>query len=549
MKTVKREKLLALALLFGLVSPSAHAYDIPYIGLSIKSTPAKISAPAPVNVPVVAAPPAAEPTKQTEETTPPAYVNLRSGLTDAELRNVVTDLEVNKEGDVVSFAGLVPARCAEDARVDYSFKDKVHAITISMPKCADEKAAAKPGESMVAVSGLLKKIKLKDESGKLVLRHFKAGDAASKNRTQDEDLLDNDGKVLAHKGASERESDKLASDKRESARKDLKRLSDLEIKVGKFCSSGDLESLSAELLAAKDLLGDVGTFMDKKQNEKLEKIKKEIASADSVEKVNELLESYKALAAEIGVDEEGAKEAYISKRFELMKASVDGYKSKEKSASEADKDIRGWASDLRATDSSVYRKRESEFAVAYAEVGTSAANAEKYDEAVDMYGKGKKYAKGSSHAKLDGQISKVYMEQFMACAKKDPTKTIECEKKFVEKSKNAADAASKTLKGLKGEGAEKEYADFVTEYGSLFGGGESQDVANFGTLHQQPGAVEKFKYQMLQEMAQKQQQAVQQQQMTMMQNQMRMMMGGGAMSTMSSPIAAASGGMLGMGLK
>jgi hypothetical protein len=545
MKTVKREKLLALALMFGLVSPAARA-EFTVGGY-------KFFAPATVEVekasaPVVAKPAEPEPTKPTEESVPPAYVNLKSGLNDSELREIVSDLEINKEGDVIGFAGLVPASCATDARVDYAFKDKVHAITISLPKC-DGKYVARAGEPMVALSSILKKIKLKDESGKLVLRHYKAGDAASKSRVQDEDLKGDDGKLITHKGSAEIEAEKLASAKKDEAKKKIEQLEDLEKKIDKFCKSEDIDSLSAELLKAKDLLGDVSSLIEKKQNDKLAKFKRELANADSVEKANELLESYKALANELGLDEEGAKEAYISKRFELMKASVDAYKTGEKTSREADSDIRTWAADLRTTDSSVYRKRKSEFGVAYAEVGTSAANAEKYDEAVDMYGKGKKYVDGKQNAQLDGQISKVYMEQFMSCAKKNPEKTIECEKKYVAKSKAAADAAGKTMKGLKGDDAASEYQAFMAEYAGVFGAGQEQDVAGFGPLQQQPGAVAKFKYQLLQEMAQKQQAAMQQQQMAAMQAQMRGMMGGAGMAAMASPMAAASGGMLGLGIK
>lgn len=544
MKTVKREKLLVLALMFGLVSPAAHAegsfFNIFY--------PPVEKAAAPVTVVKQVD---ADPTKPTPESEPAANVNKKSGVNDSELREIVSDLEVIKEGDKISFAGVMPERCAADARVDYTYDKavKAHAITVSFPACDEKFEPLKKGERTVAVSDVLKDIKLKDESGKILLRHFKAGDKRSKKRTTDEELKDGDDKALAHKGSAEIEAEKLAASKKDEAKKKVEKLEDLERKIDKFCKAEDIDSLSAELLAAKDLLGDVSSLIEKKQTDKLAKFKRDLANADSVEKANELLEAYKLLASELGTDEEGAKEAYIGKRFELMKGSVDAYKTGEKSSKEADSDIRGWAGDLRAMDSSIYRKRKSEFGVAYAEVGTSAANAEKYDEAVDMYGKGKKYVDGKQNAQLDGQISKVYMEQFMSCAKKNPAKTIECEKKYVAKSKAAADAAGKTMQGLKGDDAASEYQAFMAEYAGVFGAGQEQDVAGFGALQQTPGSVAKFKYQMLQEMAQKQQAQMQQQQMAAMQAQMQGMMGAGGMSAMASPMAAASGGMLGLGIK
>jgi len=551
MKNVKREKLLALALLFGLISPAAQA-EITLGGYKffapVTAEAERISAPA------VVAPKAAEaePVKPTPEAAPPENVYKKSGVFYSELKEIVSDLEVNKEGRVISFAGLIPESCAKDATVTnhgYDAASKTHAISILLPNC-EQSYVRKAGEPLVALSSVLKKIELADESGAVVLRTFKAGDAASKKRIQDEPLKDESGKAISYKGSAEIEAERLARVKQDEAKKKLEDLQDLERKIDKLCKADDIDSLSAELLKAKDLLGDVSSLIEKKQSDKLAKFKKDLANADTVEKATELLDAYKALAAELGTDEDGAKEAYIGKRFELMQASVDAYKAGEKNSKEADSDIRTWASDLRSTDSSAYRKRKTEFAAAYEQVGTSAANAEKYDEAVAMYGKGKKYVAGKQNAQLDGQISKVYMEQFMSCAKKDPSKTIECEKKFVAKSKAAADSAGKTLQGLKGDDATSDYQGFMAEYGGIFGAGQEQDVASFGTLHQQPGTVEKFKYQMLQEMAQKQQAALQQQQMAAMQKQMQGMMGAGGMSAMSSPMAAAApSGMLGLGIR
>ncbi|RZA08607.1 MAG: hypothetical protein EOP11_04350 [Proteobacteria bacterium] len=540
MKSMKREKLMVLALMFGLVSPAAHALEIPGIKFTWSNPEVeKVSAPA--SAPSVAP---ADPVKISEESIPPADVYRKSGMFEAELNEVVRDLEINKDGDVISFAGLIPKRCAADAGVDYVYDTvaKAHAITIRLPAC-DKLTSRKDGEELISLSGLLGKKKLKDESGKVVLRTYKAGDAASKNRVQDEPLKDG-AKLVTHMGSAEIEAERLAAAKRDEAKTKLQKLEDLERKIDKFCKAEDIDALNAELLAAADLLGNVSGFIESTSKAKLEKFKRELGKADSVEKADAALEAYKAAALEVGEDEDGLKAAYIAKRFEFMENAVSAYSSGEKSAKEADDDIKTWAGDLNTLDSSEYRKRKAEFGQAYSKVGTSAANAEKYDEAISMYGKGKKYVSGKSNAALDGQISKIYLEQFMACSKKDPSKTIECEAKYVAKSKASADAAKKTLSGLKGDEAGKEFNEFMAEYAGVFGGGTESTVASFGTLHQQPGSIEKYKYQLMQEMAQKQATALQQQQMAAMQQQM-----GGQMGGVAAANPAAGAGLLGMGIR
>lgn len=476
--------------------------------------------------------PEQDPDKTTTESTPTLSANRKSGLTMDELQNVVGDLEVVKDGSKVTIAGVIPERCAgtnkegDGPQVNYVYDKelKQHALTVILPGCEDNYAAAKKGENLVSLSDVLRTVNLKDESGKVVLRYFKAGDKRSKKLKQDTELTDADDKAIVHKGSAElqKEKDKLA--KEEADKKKVKSLEDLELKIGKFCDAGDIDAVSTELLAAKNLLGDVSALIEKANLAKKAKLKKALETADSAEKATEALEAYQAAAAEQGWDADELKESFIAKRFELMNASVEAYKSGEKKSREAERELRTWASELRGVDSREFRKRKNEFGVAFAELATAAANKGETDEAVSLYEKAKSFSDVGGDVKLDGQISKVWAEKYKECLKSAGMNVGKCDA-YAAKAKNAAASAGKALAAQKGDNSAAEYAAFQQEYAGIFGAGMEMNFSDYGKMTQQPGLLEQTKQAAFREAVQKEMQAQQQKMMQQMMGGMAAMPG------------------------
>ncbi len=146
-------------------------------------------------------------------------------------------------------------------------------------------------------------------------------------------------------------------------------------------------------------------------------------------------------------------------------------------------------------------------------MATKAANAGNIDKAESYYDKAKKYVGTDGDIKIDGAMAKIYTEKYKECVKNGPWKMEACDKKYLSKIKNRADAIKAALAGRSGDDAADELAAFQAEYISTFGAGSTFKVSGFGEVSQMPGAIQKFKAQTYQEYMQQKQMEMYQQQM------------------------------------
>ena len=520
MMTLKRhQKLMTLAIMFGLFSPLCQqAEAIELFGYRLAPVPAEKASSKPADR-QSEPPKKLEVVKGDEPEVQNSTVAQKDGMSLAELNNVIDGFKVIQSGKDILISGLIPKRCAEDAMVAYDFSKGQHVLTVRMPNC-ENGFKKDPKEEMVDAADVLPIASLKDQSGKIVLRHLK-GKTSRRDPDRDviESLTDASGKELGFVGSEEIAAKKKKEDDKKAAEAKADDLKKFLAQAEKTCSSGDIDALSNQLREATALLGDVSDLIVKANGLKRDKLTKALDSADSAEKAAEILAAFQSGAAEGGWDSEELNAAYITKRFELANGIVDAYKSGEKKASEADRDLKAWATEFRGLDSREFKKRKAEFGTMYADLATAAANSSKTDEAMRFYNKAKSYVDQAGRNKIDGQITKLYVEQFKECVKKDPTKMAQCEKDILGKAKEAADRITKAYANDKGSSAAADQAAWAQEYAGVFGAGQVTTYSDFGNLSQLPGALEQYKAEAMKnymtEQAQKQQQAAlaQQQQM------------------------------------
>lgn len=452
-----------------------------------------------------------------------AAVSPKDGVSLEELSQIVSDLEVQKDGTTVRFAGLMPKRCAESViGFKAEYKDGKHLIKISIPAC-DQNFKPVAGEEMVDAADYLNEVKLKDSDGALMLMHYKAGSRLASDRVQMQALSDKDGKALGHLSTASVEQKRIAE---EQAKRDkelqeeedaanqakVQRLQDLQAKVVSFCKDGNFAGLGQEIEMAADVLEDVTGMMENVAESHKKALAKKVEKADDAEKAKEAYDAYMEAAAEGGWEEDAVKKSYIEKRFDLLDTLASDAKTDNAKLSEVDKELRDWAKELRALDKSAFRKQQGTFAKVYGELGTHAANKGSVEQAVDFYDKAKNYGDAKVKMAMDGEAAKVYTKQFKECLAKNPTKMDACDK-FADQAKARATNIGDQLAA---SGTEAEVAGYKAEYISTFGGGVTMSAPGIGSVSPtQPGVFDRLKQQKFQEYQMQQQMLMQQRMMGM----------------------------------
>lgn len=461
-----------------------------------------------------------------------AAVSPKDGVSLEELSQIVTDLEVQKDGNTIRFAGLMPKRCAESViplKADY--RDGKHLIKISMPACDNDKGAAKSceegdqacqaGNELVDAADYLNEVKLKDADGELMLMHYKAGSRLASDRVQVQALADKDGKALSHVSAATIEQKRIEAEQDEAEKAaqaedeainqaKIERLEDLQAKVVSYCKDGDYAGLGQEIEMAADVLDDVTGLMENVAESQKKALAKKIEKSEDSEEAKEAYDAFVAAAAIHGWDEDDAKKKYIEKRFELLDELAADAKADDAKASEVDGEIRNWVKELRSLDKGEYRKQQGTFAKVYAELGTHAANKGAVEQAVTYYDKAKQYADAKGKMSMDGEAAKLYTKQFKECLAKNPGKMEVCDK-YADQAKARASSIGDQLAA---NGTAEEVEGFKAEYISTFGGGMSVSAPGIGSVSPtQPGAFDQLKQQKYQEYMMQQQMLMQQRMM------------------------------------
>jgi hypothetical protein len=453
-----------------------------------------------------------------------ASISPKDGVSAAELAQIVDGLEVQQRGNGVVIAGIMPRRCADGATIAYDYRDGKHLATIRMPKCENDfkrEAEDRLAENQVDAADIFNEIRLRDQSGRLHLRHYKRGSRLATDRVQDEEMRAQNGEPIEvvsradreaeHRAAREREAQDLADRQaRESEAGRNRALDELHSKVLRYCQQGDYVGLGQEILGASSLLGDVVGLMERVNAGMKDKLKRDLARASTAEDARTAYEAFLEAAIAQGWDEDELKKPYIEKRFEILAALAEDGSAGETRLSEVARNIRDWMTELRGIDSREYRKQRGKFAELYGDLATHAVNANNLSEAERYFDRAKALSDLDGQIKIDGAMSKVYAERFKECVKKNPTKMDMCERRYLSKAKSRADSIKSALARRSGEGASADLEAFQAEYIQTFGAGASFTWTGYGSMQQLPGAVDRFKMQTYQ-------QYMQQQQMMMMQ--------------------------------
>ena len=438
----------------------------------------------------------------------------KQGVSMTELESIVDGLEINVSKDgILTMSGQIPERCVTDADVKYTKGiddkgDATHQILMNLtPECTVD-FKKKKGENMVALSSLVKPIKLADMTGKLYLHSKKPGDSASKKRDQLDAIMD--GK----KQVSLKSSEDIAADEAKAAEAERKKanreaqeqaIKDHKAKMAQLCKSGDFNGLREEVARFTDLNANVDEIL--KRIDKAEKniLKKKLTEAKTGDDAKIAFDNFKA-AADANPDwktaefDKGLDKEYITKRFKLLQTQVDKIKSK-KDDSDIDIEdaIEKWSDELDAISAEGMDDRYKEaFASLYVNLGLHALNNDKSVREAESYLlKAKGIAPASKAAKIDQELANIYMSQLKACIDKNPTRAAACEKQYLTKAEKYAKNYGKHLqnKAAKGDDdASEELAQFQNDYVNNFGAGPTGVYSGYGrSTPYKPGAIEQYK--------------------------------------------------------
>jgi hypothetical protein len=449
-----------------------------------------------------------------------AAVSPKDGVSLDELSQIVSDLEVQKDGTIIRFAGLMPKRCAESViPLKAEYKDGKHLIKISMPAC-DQNFKPEATDEMVDAADYLNEVRLKDSDGELMLMHYKSGSRLASDRVQMQALTGKDGKALAHISAATAEQKRIEAEQEEEEKAALaeeaaanqakiERLEDLQGKVVSYCKDGDYAGLGQEIEMAADVLEDVTGLMENVAETQKKALLKKIEKSADADEAKEAYEVFATAAGVNGWDEDAAKKKYIEKRFELLKELGDDAKASDAKLADVDNEARSWAKELRSLDKGEFRKQQKTFGEVYFELGTSAGNKGAIDEAVSLYDKSKQYADAATKIKVDGEVAKLYTKQFKECLAKNPSKMETCDQ-YKDQAKARATSIGDQLAA---NGTAEQVESFKAEYISTFGG-TTVSAPGIGSVSPtQPGTFDQLKQQKYQEYMMQQQMLMQQKMM------------------------------------
>lgn len=451
-----------------------------------------------------------------------AAVSPKDGVSLEELSQIVTDLEVQKVGTTVRFAGLLPKRCAESViplKADY--KDGKHLIKISMPAC-DQNFKPDAADEMVDAADYLNEVKLKDSDGELMLMHYKAGSRLASDRVQMQGLPGKDGKALSHISAATAEQKRIEAEQEEAEKAALaeeeaanqakvERLQDLQAKVVSYCKTGDFAGLGQEIEMAADVLEDVTTLMENVAETQKKALLKKLDKAADVDELKEAHEAFVAAAAINGWDEDAASKKFIEKRFDLIKELASDAKANEAKISDVDSELRAWNKELRSLDKGEHRKQQKVFGEIYFDLGAHAATKGDIAQAVSLYDRSKDFGDAATKIKVDGEVAKLYTKQFKECLAKNPSKMETCDQ-YKDQAKARATSIGEQLAA---NGTAEQVESFKAEYITTFGG-TTVSAPGIGSVSPtQPGTFDQLKQQKYQEYMMQQQMLMQQKMMGM----------------------------------
>jgi hypothetical protein len=492
----------------------------------------------------------------------------KDGMSLNEINRILREplqVKPNEKNTNVAFLGDVPSRCVFNAKgemtasIDYdkaNSKDGQHVFRVHMPLCENIPNFKKiPGEKMVKVSEIPGARQMNDVKGKIVLASgFKDSDSSPnieelKNKGEvvvlETEKLQRDAEKAAEIAAARQNQDKADEqskvDKVAQIAKDKKLASiefDKQIKTAEgACNEKDFDKIEKSM----------GNYPDLKEHVVVAargSLLKDIREAGSAEDASAAWDAFSEASDRFSWEDDvinKGKNAYIEKRFSLINASMGSDDDEKKSAaSEAEKMADDWAKDFKDMDSRLFNKQvnKDKFAMLYGNLAASAANgsmknARSISKAVASaeknYNKAKLYSNGADKTRVEGALSKINAQAFMACIKADPTNMVACESKYREKVGAHGEKYAAGLKKQADGGDEEAAAEvqaFAQDYLRADGYGMTANYQGFGTVHQMPGAFEQAKVQTLQEMQQRMMQQQQQQMMQRMYGGMGGMQGG-----------------------
>lgn len=438
------------------------------------------------------------------------------------LNKVVDGLEVKRDEDgTVYFAGMMPERCATNSMVSSGTQKSggksYRLVTVRLPESCGKDFKRIAGEPMVDAADVLS-VKINDSADGAVVLHDSDGKSrkASIENHIEPLMVDGNPLVIISKQTREAEAQKKAEaeaavaaerEEREAALREKKEQEELSRRVADLCKKGDYDGLSSELEGLADLLGDVSGMMDKVNNGKKAKLKKDLLKAETVEDAVAAYEAFLAAASQHGWDEEELRDTYIDKRFDILNATISEVGAGDVSANDGDSAIQEWMRDLRSLHSRTYNKRKQDFATLYGDIAAKLNEDGKKDQAAKMFEKAYKLSDSEGKDKIDTALAKAKLDEYKACvdkAKKGNGNFARCDK-IAEKSKSFAERMKNRAEN-KGsdEEANEQLASINSEIIGTFGGGPSYSYTGFGQINQVPGAAQQYKVQAYQEHQQNQ---------------------------------------------
>ncbi len=369
----------------------------------------------------------------------------RDGMKMSELKAISGNFNIKIKDDMLVFEGSVPRKCAKSAavgEVDASTFKGFQGIRVDMPACRQGLAGltAKEKKDLVQVKGAFPaKTLASDVDGQVCLIYSENGDEAKCDAIADLKFVS--------KATRDAQLAKETKEKQDKQRHNEEVA--FVAKVRALCKSGDFETLTAEIRAMESVLGDVTSILAKVEEFKSARLIADISNAKDADTARTAYEAY--LETNSGGDTDEVTEAYLTRRFDLLKESIsDGEKKHEAKSQE----IRSYAKALQETSFND-KEHKGQVAWSYAELAGVAKDEGDLDSAAAYFTKAIDYVDGKE-ARKDLEIAMTNMfhaavEECLAKMAENEAKGSECDK-LAAKAKKHLDNAIAYQKKLKKSG-------------------------------------------------------------------------------------------------
>lgn len=371
----------------------------------------------------------------------------RAGMKQQEIANLPGDFKIKVVGDQLVFEGSMPEKCAKDAtmsEVNVSKAGEI-GIQIDMPACMDNPKFKKKKEKMVSVKEVFASRTLpSDVDGKICLLNAAVlGDDLACDPVTGLDPFKS-AKTRAEELAK-KEKDEAEQKKKDEAAERQRKADAIINKVKELCRKGDFETLTKEIEAMAQYLGDVTEILAKVEEFKTQRL---IGNLSNAKDSDAARKAYgELIAASIDNDTEENKNLYLDRRFEIVK---DVIANSELKHAEIALEIRSYATEIAAVGMS-NKDRKAQVAWGYAELAGKLKEEGELDSAAGYYDRAMDYLDSrdiEGRKNIEIAMTNMYHDAIQACLEENKLTPAKCDK-LADKAKKHLDKAIAQQKRMK----------------------------------------------------------------------------------------------------